>query len=110
MYAPFIITCLFFSNCVNQYLTEYEYQPDSEVATVTSATEKTIISGSVTEDETLEIEKDSSSDSDLSEIGSAPNFVERFPFQVQVVEGTPTRYNFDINCYNLCINMNNIIL
>lgn len=69
----------------------YEYTPDSEVATVTSVSEKTLLSGSVTDDETLEIDKDSSSDSDLSEIGSAPEFVERLPTIVKVEEGKPTR-------------------
>ena len=60
-------------------VTAYEYQPDSEVATVASVSDK----------ETEEIEK--GSESDTSEAGSSPFFVTRLAKMVEVKEGSPVR-------------------
>lgn len=68
----------------------YEYLPDSEVATITSVSEKTIRSGSPSEEEPHEIEKDT--DSDTSEAGSSPFFVNRLEETIEVIEGSTVRY------------------
>lgn len=72
------------------FLAEYEYHGDSEVSTLVS--DRTLTQpGSVTEGDTEETERGSSSDSDFSEIGSAPEFVETLPPQTHVAEGQPIR-------------------
>ncbi|MCL4124736.1 UNVERIFIED_CONTAM: hypothetical protein GTU68_027030, partial [Idotea baltica] len=66
----------------------YEYQPDSEAATIASLSDKQIFSGTASEDEILDIEKDSESD---SEAGAAPFFSHRLENAVEVIEGSPVR-------------------
>lgn len=78
---------------INIFFAAYEYVPDSEAATTTSVSEKNIFSGPVSEEEeTIEIEKDTESDS--SEAGSAPYFCNRLEQKIEVVEGTSVRYVF----------------
>ncbi|KAF2360265.1 Immunoglobulin I-set [Trinorchestia longiramus] len=69
----------------------FEYTPDSELSTLVSPTEKVVLPDSVTEEETIESERGSSSDSDFSEIGSSPEFIERLTSRMEVIEGHPTR-------------------
>ncbi|KAA0201387.1 hypothetical protein HAZT_HAZT001731, partial [Hyalella azteca] len=65
---------------------------DSEVSTLVSPSEKVTQPASVaSEEDALETERGSSSDSDFSEIGSSPEFIESLPAQVEVTEGQPTR-------------------
>lgn len=67
--------------------TAYEYQQDSEVATVTSVSDKTVLS--ISEEETEEVDK--GSESDTSEAGSSPFFITRLAKVVEVKEGSPVR-------------------
>lgn len=71
------------------FFSEYEYIQDSEVTTVSSTTEKTLVVENTTDDEILDLDQDS--DSDLSEIGSSPEFVETLPSETIVDEGKPIR-------------------
>ncbi|KAG7174094.1 Titin-like 21, partial [Homarus americanus] len=74
----------------NLCVESYEYHPDSEAATTTSVSEKNVFSGPTSEeDETLEIEKDSESDS--SEAGSSPYFCNRLEQKIEVIEGSSVR-------------------
>ncbi|KAK7082944.1 hypothetical protein SK128_021395 [Halocaridina rubra] len=82
----------------NLTVESYEYVPDSEVATVTSVSEKNVFSGTPSEeDETVEIERDSESDN--SEAGSSPYFCNRLEQKIEVQEGTLVRLLAKANGY-----------
>ncbi|XP_042888253.1 titin-like isoform X7 [Penaeus japonicus] len=82
----------------NLAVESYEYVPDSEAATTTSVSEKNVLSGPVSEEEeTIEIEKDTESDS--SEAGSAPYFCNKLEQKIEVVEGTSVRLLVKVTGY-----------
>lgn len=68
--------------------TAYEYLPDSEVATIASVSDKNVLSISE-EEETIEIEKDT--ESDTSEAGSSPFFCNTLEETIEVIEGSSVR-------------------
>lgn len=70
------------------FVAAYEYQPDSEAATMASVSDKQILSGTASEDEILDIEKDSESD---SEAGTSPFFSNKLETLVETIEGSPIR-------------------